>query len=254
MKSRVAGRLTQALERQGRRTILSFQQALYARDVHGSSYASVHAYMKGRTTPPLEFLEGAAEELEVRLAWLVAGDGEMTEAEMTAIHEGLRGELLGRLVERHRWLAEASISVRHLFVDVLLAYQLQVPSGLNFVDVDGGIDQVLEHSDDVAFLVLLPLRAWGAVGFDHLPHPSNFIRHMLSALEAALNPRINLGDPLAARPSSLLPRLRRVAAGKRQSASQAQLSKAHAVQTALETLDAAGTPTVPECGYSLRLA
>lgn len=94
VKEQIAIRLKQALERR-KRSIRSFQQALRAKNVYGSSYASVYEYVQGRTTPPLEFLEAAAPELAVRLGWLVTGEGEITEAEEEAVRAIPSGAIPG---------------------------------------------------------------------------------------------------------------------------------------------------------------
>lgn len=82
----VAERLQQALHQwnpgTGREpSIRQFQQELEMRSgVRGTTYASVHSYFSGRApSPPLSFLEAAADILGVRAAWLAFDDGEMTE-------------------------------------------------------------------------------------------------------------------------------------------------------------------------------
>ncbi len=76
----VDDRLRSALELRGR-SIRGFQHEMHERGVPGSAYASVYAYVHGRTTPPLDFLEAAADVLGVRRAWLLAGEGAPTEAQ-----------------------------------------------------------------------------------------------------------------------------------------------------------------------------
>ncbi len=60
-----------------------FQQEVekVAPDVTGTSYASVYAYVDGRTDPPLSFLTVAAQVLRVRPAWLAFGDPPESPAE-----------------------------------------------------------------------------------------------------------------------------------------------------------------------------
>ena len=122
MKKQVGNRLKLALERR-ERSIRSFQRALHDQRIHGSSYASVYQYVQGRTSPPLEFLEGAAKELAVRVSWLVSGEGLMG-VEDKERHFG--EELADLIVQRHPWLGAMPRWNLHQFRDVVLQYQLQV--------------------------------------------------------------------------------------------------------------------------------
>lgn len=76
----VARRLREAL---GERSITWFQGELEAAGVGGSKYSNVQRYVagKGKSAPPLEWIEGAARTLGVRAAWLAFEDGAMTAAE-----------------------------------------------------------------------------------------------------------------------------------------------------------------------------
>ena len=60
--------------------IRSFYRKMTKKKVPGSSYAMIHRYLAGETVPSLKFLEGAADVLGVRPAWLICGDGERTDA------------------------------------------------------------------------------------------------------------------------------------------------------------------------------
>ncbi len=62
-------------------SIRAFQQEMHSMQVPGSSYPAVHRYLKGETTPSVEFLMKAAGFLKVRPAWLIVGDGFPTEEE-----------------------------------------------------------------------------------------------------------------------------------------------------------------------------
>ena len=47
----------------------------------GTSYASVYDYVTGKAEPPLSFLRPAAKVLDVRLEWLITGEGDRTQSE-----------------------------------------------------------------------------------------------------------------------------------------------------------------------------
>ena len=79
MGKTIAERLTEARESAGR-SIRSLQQELHAAGVSGSSYANVHAYLSGRTQPPVEFIDAAAKALCHNPEWLAfGGNRERTE-------------------------------------------------------------------------------------------------------------------------------------------------------------------------------
>ena len=60
--------------------------------VPGSSYSMIHRYLRGKATPPVEFIETAAEILGVRAAWLRTGEGGPTEEEELARRGQTRAE------------------------------------------------------------------------------------------------------------------------------------------------------------------
>jgi transcriptional regulator with XRE-family HTH domain len=62
-------------------SVRAFYRAMKEREVPGSSYPTIHRYLSDRTEPSMEFLEAAAEALEVRLPWLSSGEGGSTEEE-----------------------------------------------------------------------------------------------------------------------------------------------------------------------------
>ena len=71
----ISERLRWAIQRSGR-SVRSVQQELARRGVRGSSYASVHGYLRDPAAiPPMEFIEAAADVLGVRRAWLAFGEG-----------------------------------------------------------------------------------------------------------------------------------------------------------------------------------
>jgi len=68
----VAERLRDAL---GGRSIRWLSQELGGRGLRGSSYDSVHGYVTGKRSPPVEVLEAAADALGVAFTWLATGAG-----------------------------------------------------------------------------------------------------------------------------------------------------------------------------------
>ncbi len=205
-------RLRRALDEQGY-TIRKLHLTLKERDVPGSkSYASVHGYLQGGTMPGLEFLEAAANELGVRLAWLVAGEGEMTAQEQgLEKHRPLEQDLLA-LCARYPWLEALPRSLKRRFRDLWIDYTLQVPGArvLWKEDPPGWEEQRLAIADDLVQLLLLPQRAWGL----HLPLQSNAVANLVLYLDRAiaalevLIPVLHKGEPLTTWPRSPLPKLR----------------------------------------------
>ena len=58
-------------------SIRRFQRIMANTDAYGTSYPAIHRYLGGEVEPSLSFLREAADILEVRHAWLMAGDGPM---------------------------------------------------------------------------------------------------------------------------------------------------------------------------------
>ena len=80
----LAQRIEKAIAEKFGGSIRAFQQALQERGVRGSTYASVHSYVRGDATPGLEFVETAADVLGVRPEWLAFERGRPTQAEQDA--------------------------------------------------------------------------------------------------------------------------------------------------------------------------
>lgn len=70
-------RLRRAIQAWG--SIRAFHLEMKKRKVRGSSYPTIHSYLKGDTVPGRQFMRTASEVLEVREEWLVSGEGRMTE-------------------------------------------------------------------------------------------------------------------------------------------------------------------------------
>lgn len=73
----VARRLRETLASQGR-SMRWLQRVLSDAGTPASSYGSVRAYVTGQAEPRQDWLDAAAEVLEVRAEWLSSGDGEVT--------------------------------------------------------------------------------------------------------------------------------------------------------------------------------
>jgi hypothetical protein len=82
----VAVRLSQLMKASGV-TVRELQQRLEAKGVEGSKYSNVRRYVagEGKSPPPLEWIEAAAQVLNARPAWLAFGEGEATEKEERAL-------------------------------------------------------------------------------------------------------------------------------------------------------------------------
>ena len=76
--SQIGLRLREVLEYQagGPRTITWLQAEMEARGVPGSGYSNIQRYVAGNADnpPPIDWLDGAAEALGVRTAWLALGE------------------------------------------------------------------------------------------------------------------------------------------------------------------------------------
>lgn len=103
----IVDRLWRARQLRGR-SIRSLQKALEMKGTPGGSYASVHAYVTGKTRPRRDWLLAASEVLGVRFEWLADAEGEMTvEEELYGREHQLAPELtdaLGEALEMQRLL------------------------------------------------------------------------------------------------------------------------------------------------------
>jgi transcriptional regulator with XRE-family HTH domain len=93
VKQEVGARLEEALAKRDR-TITSLQEAMEDRGLSGVSYPNVHAYVKGKTMPSIEFLAAAAEDLDVSFEYLALGRGSIDEPEAIV-------ERANERIERH---------------------------------------------------------------------------------------------------------------------------------------------------------
>lgn len=163
----VADRLERALEQRDE-SIRGFQRRMAERDVRGSSYPSVHGYVRGDATPSVEFLRQAADVLGVREEWLVLGKGEPTAPE-----QGLSGlrrsgsgspeRLRERICSAHPEVARMHVAEQEVFMTVLARYAMSAPDAAELPMSEQGVRRLVELAGDLLFLIELPLHplAWG---------------------------------------------------------------------------------------------
>ena len=210
-------RLKRAMERNDAMTARELHRRLQARSVRGSSRNMVQAYVAGSANPSLEFLGAAARELDVRLSWLATGEGMMTDAEQE-MYEPTRREMDAKraAAEWPAWtgaLADALDRAGLLIVDVPLEVEslfAQVVRELVQAAPDPtevSPEDVTSLARDVAWMVVLPLKAWG---FER-PSQGRWIQKYLTASLGALRLAVlepDRAEGMKVYRSSLLPRLR----------------------------------------------
>lgn len=87
----VAKRLRETLASQGR-SMRWLQRELEDAGTPASSYGSVRAYVTGQGEPRQDWLDAAAEALEVRSEWLSSGDGQITQVDQMLADAALKEE------------------------------------------------------------------------------------------------------------------------------------------------------------------
>jgi len=175
---------------------------------------------KRRPGPRVEFMAALKRAFpEVRLEWLILGDGQPTEvAERLASPDGLEARAEGRdpgagaadgsrfaarVLARYPDLELLSPEASALFMAALTRLAMGEPA----MALDE--DQLLELAGDLRWLVLCPLGAWG---FQHDPPYRVFSDYAVAMLHALglLMPANGQGDRVAAYAGSVGPRLRRL--------------------------------------------
>ena len=208
----VAERLRWAVEQHRSLSIRKFQAAMKQEGIDGSSYATVHSYLRGETEPSLEFLKTAASILGVGEPWLVLGEGQPTAVErLLADHETVEHE--GQEVRIPSWpsLLDLPELVRSEFRRTLTLLYDSAPDTPD-PDSDAGEAALGKLALDVQFLLLAPLRSWGfqrtaqRIGRLKSREVEEYAVAMLHALRLAI-PTAGNGDPLSAHAESLLPAL-----------------------------------------------
>lgn len=87
----VARRLSETLASQGR-SMRWLQRVLSDAGTPASSYGSVRAYVTGQAEPRQDWLDAAAEALEIRAEWLSSGEGEITQVDQVLAEAALNEE------------------------------------------------------------------------------------------------------------------------------------------------------------------
>jgi hypothetical protein len=197
----VKERLGRALK-EAKRSIRSLQQALHEAGHPGSSYANVHAYFKGRTKPPVEFIEAAAKELRANPEWLAFGKGWMTEreqreAEATAAILEREDERDGSLF--NEWMLEELEGLDRLDASVHLALIALLHRWLTAMERSG---RELESRDDAkAYLYLTwdflwePLTAWARWIDREVTMDSGSLSDYMTAMLHAMNLSLQVVAP-----------------------------------------------------------
>lgn len=194
----IGERLRQAVERHPDLSIRKFQQAMDEYDdVKGTTYATVHSYLSGKTTPSLEFLEVAAEVLDVPRRWLVLGEGSPSDVEegLEKAEEGA-GEppdltdgrvLREKLIDQLETVRRLPRPTQLLFIELVRAYadacpDFPVQDEAAYVQVADRIDGLIHLPLALPGFKKVPPRA--AKGEGHLKHGAwaNYVSLQLAAL------------------------------------------------------------------------
>jgi len=160
-----------------------------------------------RPAPRLEFFAALRAAFpEVRLDWVMFGEGQPTEtAQRLASPEGLEagrtGEFAERVLARYPDLELLSPEASALFMAALTRLAVGEP------DMALDEEQILELAGDLRWLLLLPLGLWG---FRHAPPYESFSDYSVALLHALMQlmPAATRGDPAADYPGSTGPALR----------------------------------------------
>lgn len=155
-------RLELAREKSGM-SVRGFQKVMYGLGHKGSSYPQIHRYLKGGTKPSMAFLEGAAKVLQVRLAWLATGQGQMSAEEERAdaiwseARQGL-GDLSERIHEQVSWINYGGSPTVSTFWEILrqvgrhrmLKFGKEDPGfDDHIVGVAGEVDQYIQQGERI---------------------------------------------------------------------------------------------------------
>lgn len=171
-----------------------------------------------RATPRADFLAALKRAFpEVRLEWLILGEGQPTEvAESLASPEGIEARaqetdastregsrFAAQVLKRYPDLELLSPEASALFMAGLTRIAMGEP------DMAIDEEQLLELAGDLRWLVLCPLGVWG---FKHAPPYRAFADYAVSMLHALMQlmPNAGEGDQASEYRSSRGPQLRRI--------------------------------------------
>lgn len=227
-----ARRLEQIRESFGFGTLKEFWEKLRTADDYRISYDAVRTYHQGRPAPA-SYLDRVARTFGVRLEWLIRGEPPMTEAERRV--EVTMSERLEQLVAAHPELEQLSRAEQDQVLELLLQYQYQMPFNWVLWETDEGQAYRQELEEDLIFLLFLPQRAWGFKKLEELTdrERSSYVLGMISVLTLILR-GVARGDGIGSHPGSLIPRLRRAAAGQAPEPSEDVLSAVAGLEKAID--------------------
>ena len=152
-------RLRVAVKRWG--SIRRFQRAMAEAEARGHSNQMIYDYLMDRRGPSLEFIKEAAKILDIREAWLVSGEGPMTDLEAT-VAGGISAprDRLGRegfdFFEAEARRFGVTEAVNSLFADTVL--QL-LATATQQEDIDQ--EMVSAVAGDLHWMLNLPRHLWG---------------------------------------------------------------------------------------------
>ena len=199
----VTGRLEELRDGHGL-SLRGFHQAVETRTGLSFSYTAARNYhdldpVKGRAAP-MKYLDAVSLAFDVGLVWLVRGEGHMKEKE-------------GRDAVRERARMDGIASNHPVFRTWPLEAQVAF-IGLQRLQL-GADPQLPEIDEDLLWLVMLPLEAWGFRSLEELNSRDRtaYFQSMFAALSIAARSGIG-GNRLSEYPDSVLPRLRRLRDGK----------------------------------------
>lgn len=181
------------------------------------SYEAVRNYHYDREPPP-SYLARVAEVFpDIRIEWLVAGKGEMTETAQARRRDPVSG-WMDSLRERLPSLSVMATGAQEGFLDLLVRYRQRVEGGFDFVhpqtDYDASRSEIYRLADDLMAVLELPLRAWGFDDLDELRargDQETYLWAMFAALETAMSEEVH---SILEHPGSTLPRVRAVLEGE----------------------------------------
>lgn len=169
--------------------------------VPGSSYSKIHRYLRGKDTPPVEFIEKAAEILRVRPTWLRSGEGEPTEIEekVEAAQDEdptdkLVKELLERMATEHPAFRQVRPWAYRVFLEAAVRLTFhRVPPSRGGAEL-GALGDLRDASATIAELIQQPLRYIDAPDLS-ADEASDYVASMCQTFLRLTAPRPFRGQP-----------------------------------------------------------
>ena len=169
-----------------------------------NNYERVPEGARARGGPRAEFLLALKSAFpEIRLDWLLLGQGEPTELaqRLAAPDVDATPTFAERILDRYPDLELLAPEASALFMGALTRYAMGEPQ----MELDEA--HLLDLAGDLRWLLLLPLQLWG---FRHDPSYEELSDYAVALLHALtrLMPRTGDGDPIVEYADSLAPKLR----------------------------------------------